>query len=258
MAHIISITSLKGGVGKTTTAVNLAASFAMLEKKTLIIDCDPQGNAAIGLGIDKSHIPNSIAEALNDKVNIQDAIYNTALKYLNCIPSDYRLAYLEKAIQKQYLINPEKILKNKLRALENIYDYIIIDTPSAVDFLTKCALTASKWVVIPLTYEFYTIETLTYSIMRIKEVKKALNPYLSVAGLLLTMYQKSNYISDNFSSDLFADFNKLTFKTIIPYDPKLNEAIGEGQPIALYDIMAKSAEAHLEFADELMNVIKTN
>ncbi len=258
MAHIISITSLKGGVGKTTTAINLAASFAILEKKTLIIDCDPQGNVATGLGIEKSSISKDISDLLTNKKDIGETIYDTSFNYLKCIPAANTLADVEKFIEKKSFANAEKILADKIGMLGNIYDYIIIDTPSSVGFLIKSALTASKWVIIPLTYHFYTIERLRHTIMRIKEIKNTLNPSLSIAGLLLTMYDKRDYISDKFSKNIFADFNKLILKTIILYDLQLHEAVGCGKPIALYDIMAKSAKSHLELADEIKEIINQN
>ncbi|MBW1650478.1 MAG: AAA family ATPase [Deltaproteobacteria bacterium] len=254
MANIISITSLKGGVGKTTTAINLAASFAVLEKKTLIIDCDPQGNVSSGLGINKDAISKDITSVFTGEINIQEAVYNTCLDYLKCIPAKFNLYNIEKFIGKNRR-NPGTILTDKIRALHTIYDYIIIDTPCAVNFLTTSALCASGWALIPVTYYLYTIDILEETLANIKKIKDSFNPSLNVAGLLLTMYDKRDYISEGFSDDIFADFNKLILKTVINYDLKLHEALGSNKPVALYDIMAKSAEAHLKLADEIEKII---
>ncbi len=257
MANVISITNLKGGVGKTTTAINLAASFAILEKKTLIIDCDPQGNVSSGLGINKNVVSKDITDVFTGKINIYDAIHDTSLNYLKCIPAKFNLYNIEKFIPKSKS-NPETILNDKIKGLHAIYDYIIIDTPCAVNFLTKSALCASGWALIPITYYLYTIDILEATLANIKNIKNNLNPSLNVAGLLLTMYDKKNYISEDFSNDMFADFNKLILKTVITYDLKLHEALGCNKPVALYDIMAKSAEAHLKLTDEIEKIIDKN
>ncbi|MBW1615169.1 MAG: AAA family ATPase [Deltaproteobacteria bacterium] len=255
MANVISITNLKGGVGKTTTAINLAASFAILEKKTLIIDCDPQGNVSAGLGVNKNIVSKDIAGVLTDQVNIYDAIHDTCLHYLKCIPAKFNLYNIEKFIRKK---NPETILNDKIKGLHSIYDYIIIDTPCAVNFLTGSALCASEWALIPITYYLYAIDILEATLANIKNIKNRFNPSLNVAGLLLTLYDKRDYISEEFSNDMFADFNKLILKTVITYDLKLHEALGCNKPVALYDIMAKSAEAHLKLADEVEKIIDKN
>jgi len=255
MAHVISINSLKGGVGKTTTAINLAASFAILEKKTLIIDCDLHGNVTSSLGIDRSSVLKDVTRLFTEDIDIQETVYDTFLDYLKCIPAKFALYNFEKFIKGKWSKNPERIFANKMRLFNSLYDYIIIDTPCTVNFLTTSALSVSRWAIIPLTYYFYTIEVLNETLTNIKKIKDTFNPSLSVAGLLLTMYDKRDYISDKFSEDIFADFNKLILKTVITYDLKLHEALKCGKPVALYDIMADSVKSHLKLADEIDEII---
>jgi chromosome partitioning protein len=248
---IISISNQKGGVGKTTTAVNLSASIAASGKKCLLIDCDPQGNATTGLGVDKSGLKSGLYDFILSE-NTQDAIVlDTAIAGLSLIGATRDLIGAEVEMHDEE--NREYLLKNKIAGLKNDYDYIILDCPPSLGFLTINAITASDHVLIPLQCEYYALEGMTQLLNTLKAVKKKLNPSLKIIGILLTMYDSRNNLSSQIEEEVRGHFKGTVFKTIVPRNVRLSEAPSHGKPIMLYDSKSTGTQSYLRLAEEVMN-----
>jgi chromosome partitioning protein len=251
MVQIISIANQKGGVGKTTTAVNLSASIAATEKRCLLIDCDPQGNATTGVGVDKSELEAGLYDFILGSGSADEVITATSMPGLNLMGATNDLigAEVEMFIEDER----EFLLKNKLLLLKDHYDYIFLDCPPSLGFLTLNAMTAADSVLVPLQCEYYALEGLSQLLNTLNAVKKGLNPSLEVGGILLTMYDARNNLSSQVEEEVRDHFKETVFNTIIPRNVRLSEAPSYGKPIILYDIKSKGAQRYLELATELIN-----
>jgi chromosome partitioning protein len=250
MSSIICIANQKGGVGKTTTAVNLSASLAAAEKRVLLVDIDPQGNASSGTGIDKTSLSSSIYDLIINGEDPNDLLMDTDLKNLQVIPATPDLAGAE--LELIEIPEREMQLKKILAKLKKDYDFIIIDCPPSLGLLTLNAMTAAHSVIIPLQTEFYAMEGLSQIVRTISLVQKGLNPGLRIEGIVLTMYDGRNNLSKQVDDEIRAHFGSQVFKTVIPRNVRLSEAPSHGKPIILYDITSRGAVAYLELAKELM------
>jgi len=250
MGHIISIANQKGGVGKTTTAVNLSASLAATERSCLLVDCDPQGNATTGLGFDKSSLEDGLYEFMLGSAEEDGVIVDTQMAGLDLIGATTDLIGAE--VEMVSADEREYRLRKRLLSLKARYDYIILDCPPSLGFLTVNALTASDSVLIPLQCEYYPLEGLTQLLKTIWAVRKGLNPTLDVVGILLTMYDSRNNLSIQVAEEVRGHFKKNVFETIIPRNVRLSEAPSHGKPALLYDIKSSGAQSYLALARELV------
>lgn len=250
MGRIISIANQKGGVGKTTTAINLAASLAALEKKVLIVDADPQANATSGIGIDTRQIRSTIYDCLIDGKEPAEAILNCGIDNLSIIPSNIDLVGAE--IEMLDRPEREKILKNVIGKLNGTYDYILIDCSPSLGLLTVNALTASDSVIIPVQCEYFALEGLGKLLNTIKIIQNNLNKELVIEGFLLTMYDARLRLSNQVADEVNKHFQQMVFKTIIQRNVKLSEAPSFGQPAILYDAESRGTVNYLSLARELI------
>ena len=250
MAKVITIANQKGGVGKTTTAVNLAASLAVAEKRTLLIDVDPQGNAGSGLGIDKEVLEQTVYNVVIGEAELSDVIVNTDLEYLHIAPSNSDLTGAE--IELVGALARETRLKNAIKLISADYDYILIDCPPSLGLLTVNSLTAADSVLIPLQCEFYAMEGLSQLLRTINLIKQQLNPELSVEGILLTMFDKRNNISHQVAQEVKEHFSAQIFEATIPRNVRLSESPSFGKPVLLYDIGCSGASSYLDLAKEII------
>jgi chromosome partitioning protein len=251
MAHIICIANQKGGVGKTTTAVNLGASLAVSEKRTLLVDCDPQANATTGIGLNKSTIQKTLYHGLVKEASARELILNTEIEMLRVIPSRIELIGFEVEMMNDR--HREMILKELLKDIKDEFDYIILDCPPSLSLLTINAMTAADTLLIPLQCEFYALEGLGQLLGTIKRVKKSLNPGLKIAGILLTMFDTRTNLSHQVAENAEKYFKNLLFKTTVPRNVRLGEAPSFGKPILLYDATSIGAVSYLSLAKEIMN-----
>ena len=251
MARIIAIANQKGGVGKTTTSVNLAASLAALERRTLLVDMDPQGNATTGLGVNADALDSTVYEVLIDKIPVHDAIIDTEIKYLQVMPSNTRLFGAQ--IELVSMIAREHILKKAIEKFENDYDYILIDCPPSLGILTLNALAAAKSVLIPIQCEYYALEGVGQLLNSIRLVQKNINAVLSIEGILLTMYDSRLNLSRQVLEEVRSYFDDRVYETVISRNVKLSEAPSFGKPIILYDILSSGAKAYIKLAKEVEN-----
>lgn len=250
MGKIIAVTNQKGGVGKTTTAVNLSASLAYKGKRILLVDSDPQGNSTSGVGVEKEQMQYSLYDCLADSDLVQAAIIKTRQKNLSVIPSKNDLSAAEIELAGEN--DREFILKNALSTVKNQYDYIFIDSPPALGMLTINILTASDSVLIPIQCEYYALEGLTQLISSIQTIKKSLNKGLDIEGILATMYDKRTNLSVQVFDEIKNHFPDKVYQTVIPRNVRLSEAPSYGQPILKYDITSSGAEAYFSLAREFL------
>lgn len=251
MGRIIAIANQKGGVGKSTTAINLAACLAEKEQKVLIVDIDPQGNATSGLGVSKDDVENTIYQVMLGTISADDAIQKEVFDNLDVLPSNVNLAGAE--IELIDVENREYILKNILYDIKDRYDYIVLDCPPSLSMLTVNAMTAADTVLVPIQCEYYALEGLTQLIHTINLVKRKLNPELELEGVVFTMYDARTNLSLQVVENVKENLGQNIYKTIIPRNVRLAEAPSHGLPINIYDSKSAGAESYRLLAEEVMN-----
>ena len=250
MAKIIAFANQKGGVGKTTTAINLASYVASMGKRVLILDIDPQGNASSGVGVEKDGELMTLYNIIEYETPVTEVVRKTALSGLDIIPATVDLAGLE--IDLVQLKDREYYIKNILNELSDVYDYIFIDCPPSLGLLTVNALTASNSVIIPIQCEFFALEGLSQLMNTIKLIKKHLNPELDIEGVVLTMKDNRSNLIQQVSAEIHKFFGKKVFQTAIPRNIRLAEAPSHGEPIVVYDRTSKGGQAYQQLAEELL------
>lgn len=250
MGKIIALANQKGGVGKTTTAINLAASIATLEKSVLLIDVDPQANASSGLGVDLNEVECSIYECIIDNADIHEAIYTTDIEGLDIVPSNINLVGAE--IEMLNMKDKEVVLKKILTLVKDEYDYILIDCSPSLGLITVNALTAADSVIVPVQCEYFALEGIAKLLNTIKIIKSKLNPDLEIEGFLLTMYDSRLRLANQIYDEVKRHFQELVFKTVIQRNVKLSESPSHGLPVILYDANSAGAKNHLALAKEVI------
>lgn len=251
MGRIIAIANQKGGVGKTTTAINLSASLASLGKKVLAIDMDPQGNMSSGLGVDKNEVEKTVYDLIIGNIGIEECIYEEVIENLDVLPSNIDLSAAE--IELIGVDNKEYILRDEVNKVKEKYDFIIIDCPPALSMLTINAMTTSDSVLVPIQCEYYALEGLSQLIHTIELVQERLNPELEIEGVVFTMYDARTNLSLQVVENVKENLNQNIYKTIIPRNVRLAEAPSYGQPITIYDPRSAGAESYRLLAEEVLN-----
>ena len=250
MGKIIAVTNQKGGVGKTTTSVNLAASLVATQRKVLLVDIDPQGNATMGSGVNKHAVELSSYHVLMEEATVAEAVVATGEAGYDLLPSNADLTAAEVELLQQP--QRERRLRNALVEIIGDYDYILIDCPPSLNMLTLNALVASQAVMIPMQCEYYALEGLTALVNTIEEVRSSLNPYLKIEGLLRTMYDPRNRLSGDVTKQLNEHFGDKLYRTVIPRNVRLAEAPSHGLPALMYDKSSRGAQAYLALAGEMI------
>ncbi|MCG7335109.1 AAA family ATPase [Sporosarcina sp. ACRSM] len=251
MSRIIAVANQKGGVGKTTTSVNLSACLAHIGKKVLLIDTDPQGNATSGVGVNKGDVQKCIYDILIDDADVHEVIRKTKVENLDIIPATISLAGAE--IELVSTISREVRMKHAIQEVKDRYDYIIIDCPPSLGLLTINALTASDSILIPVQCEYYALEGLSQLLSTIRLVQKHLNEYLTIDGVLLTMFDARTNLGIQVIDEVKKYFQDKVYRTIIPRNVRLSEAPSHGEPIIIYDARSRGAEVYLELAKEVVH-----
>jgi chromosome partitioning protein len=251
MTKIIALANQKGGVGKTTTSMNLAASLATLEKRVLLVDADPQANASSGLGVDVKAVETSIYDCLIGGADIHEAIFETDVPGLDVVPSHIDLVGAE--IEMLNLPERERVMARQLRPLAHDYDYILIDCSPSLGLITVNALTAADSVIIPVQCEYFALEGISKLLNTIRIIKQKLNPKLEIEGFLLTMYDSRLRLAKQIYDEVKRHFQELVFKTVIQRNVKLSESPSHGLPVILYDADSTGAKNHLALAKEIIN-----
>lgn len=258
MGKIIAIANQKGGVGKTTSAINLAASLAVLEKKTLLVDADPQANSTSGLGLNPKDVEQGIYECMVDGIHPKDALVSNELKFLDVLPSHIDLVGAE--VEMVSIERREEKMREALAKVKDDYDYIIIDCSPSLGLITINALTAADAVIIPVQCEYFALEGLGKLLNTIKIIQTRLNPKLEIEGILLTLYDSRTSLGNQVVEEVRTHFQKMTFKTIIPRNVKLSESPSFGLPVIVHDAESKGAISYLNLAREILdkNTLPTN
>lgn len=255
MGRIIAVANQKGGVGKTTTTVNLAACLAKMGKKVLLVDIDPQGNSTSGLGVDKRRCEKTVYDCLVNEEKMENVAVETEYENLSLCPSNLDLSGAE--IELISVMGRENRLKESLESVKDSYDYILIDTPPSLGLITINTMTATNSVLIPIQCEFYALEGVSQLVETIKKIKKALNPALFIQGIVMTMYDARTNLAVQVVDEVKRFFPGKVYKTIIPRNVRISEAPGFGRPVIYYDKASKGAEAYAELACELVESIET-
>ena len=251
LGKIIALANQKGGVGKTTTTINLAASLATLEKSVLVVDADPQANASSGLGVDLQQIDSSLYECIIDHVDVRDAIYTTDISGLDIIPSHINLVGAE--IEMLNIQNREHVISKLLAPIREEYDYILIDCSPSLGLITVNSLTAANSVIIPVQCEYFALEGISKLLNTIKIIKSKLNPQLEIEGFLLTMYDSRLRLANQIYDEIKRHFQELVFKTVIQRNVKISEAPSHGLPVILYDADCTGTKNFLALAKEIIS-----
>ena len=251
MGKIIALANQKGGVGKTTSTINLAASLATLEKSVLVVDADPQANASSGLGVDLKEVECSIYECIVNHADVHDAIYTTDIEGLDIIPSHIDLVGAE--VEMLNIDEREYVLKRILEPIRNEYDYILIDCSPSLGLITVNALTAADSVIIPVQCEYFALEGISKLLSTIKIIKSRLNTKLEIEGFLLTMYDSRLRLANQIYDEVKRHFQELVFKTVIQRNVKLSESPSHGLPVILYDADSTGAKNHLSLEKEIIS-----
>jgi chromosome partitioning protein len=248
--RVFALVNQKGGVGKTTTAINLGTGLAAMGRKVLLIDLDPQGNASTGLGVERARRARGAYEALLGGVALKDAITETTIPLLSIVPASVNLAGAE--IELVTVERREHRLADALAALGPRYDHVLIDCPPSLNLLTLNALVAADALIVPLQTEFYALEGLSYLVQTVDRVKRAFNPKLELAGIILTMFDRRNSLSDAVSQDVRSHFGDRVFKTVVPRNVRVSEAPSHGLPVLIYDNRCVGSQAYIEIAAEFL------
>ncbi len=250
MSKILALANQKGGVGKTTTSVNLAASLAATKRKVLLIDLDPQGNATMGVGVDKNALDKTFCDVLLDKIDVRDALVRVENVGIDLLPANADMTAAEVNLMRTD--NAEQRFKDSIASIKDNYDYILIDCPPALNMLTLNALVASDGVIIPMQCEYYALEGLTALMDTIEQVRSSVNPELQIEGLLRTMFDPRNTLSNDVSAQLIEHFGDKVYRTIVPRNVRLAEAPSHGLPALLYEKTSRGALAYLALAGEML------
>ncbi len=250
MGQIICIANQKGGVGKTTTAVNLSAAMAIFEKRTLLVDCDPQANATTGIGLDKNRLRQTLYHGMIGEASARELIVDSQIDALKVLPSRVELIGFDVEMMDEP--DREKALKRLLDPIRSDFDYIIVDCPPSLSLLTVNAMTAADALLIPLQCEFYALEGLSQLIQTFQRIRQSLNHHLKISGILLTMFDKRTNLSHQVADDAESHFKELVYKTIIPRNVRLGESPSFGKPILLYDAASVGSQSYFSLAREIM------